>query len=160
MNEIRTETHPESRSVLNRLLHQVQYSMANYLLYAAPWVPPGRQHAWDQVRRIAEEQCANAVRIGRFLVRRYGYAESGVFPREFTRWSDVSLGHLMPHLVEHQRALVAHIERHLWTLGRDVEARRLVAGVLENEKNHLDILRGLIPAPARTDVRPAERKAA
>jgi len=146
MNDVRTETHPESQPVLTRLLHREQYSLANYLLYAPPWVPPGREHAWEEVRRIAEAQLANAVRIGRLLVRRHGYAEPGLFPVEFTRDNDVSLDYLVPRLVEHQQSLVADIERALGELGRDEEARRMVQTVLDGERKHLDALLALAPA--------------
>lgn len=146
MNDVRTETHPESQPVLTRLLHREQYSLANYLLYAPPWVPPGRERAWEEVRRIAEAQLANAVRIGRLLVRRHGYAEPGLFPVEFTQDNDVSLDYLVPRLVEHQQSLVADIERALGELGRDEEARRMVQTVLDGERKHLDALLALAPA--------------
>lgn len=146
MNDVRTQTHPESQPVLTRLLHREQYSLANYLLYAPPWVPPGREHAWEEVRRIAEAQRANAVRIGRLLVRRHGYAETGLFPVEFTRDNYVSLDYLVPRLVEHQQSLVADIERALGELGRDEEARRMVQTVLDGERKHLDALLALAPA--------------
>ena len=146
MNEIRTETHTDSKPVLTRLLHREQYSLANYLLDAPPWVPPGREHAWEEVRRIAEAQRANAVRIGRLLVCRHGYAESGLFPVEFTRDNDVSLDYLVPRLVEHQQSLVADIERALGELGRDEEARRVVRTLLDAEREHLVRLLAFAPA--------------
>jgi hypothetical protein len=146
MNEVRTETHPESQRVLTRLLHREQYSLANYLLYAPPWVPPGREHAWGEVRRIAEAQLANAVRVGRLLVRRHGHAESGHFPVDFTRYNDVALDYLLRRLVEHQQSLVADIERALGELGPDEEARRVVRTALDSERKHLDALRALAPA--------------
>jgi hypothetical protein len=146
MNTVHTETHPESQRVLTRLLQREQYSLANYLRYAPPWVPPGREHAWEEVRRIAEAQCANAVHIGRLLVRRHGYTESGHFPVDFTRYNDVSLDYLLQRLVEHQQSLVADIERALGELGPDEEARRVVRTVLDGERKHLGALRALTPA--------------
>jgi hypothetical protein len=146
MNDVRTETHRASQPVLTRLLHREQCSLANYLLYAPPSVPPGRERAWEEVRRIAEAQLANAVRIGRLLVRRHGYAESGTFPVEFTRDNYVSLDYLVPRLVEHQQSLVADIERALGELGRDEEAQRVVRTVLDSERKHLDALLALAPA--------------
>jgi hypothetical protein len=160
MNEIRTETHPESKPVLNRLLALEQYSLANYLLYAPPWVPPGREHAWEQVRRIAEGQRANALQLGRLLVRRYGYAASGLFPVEFTRYNDLSLEYLVPRLIEYQGGLIDEIARCAWPLAQDEEARQLVERVLEVEKKHLDMLLGLVSAPVGKAARSAERQAA
>jgi hypothetical protein len=155
MNEVRTETHPESQPVLTRLLHREQYSLANYLLDAPPWVPPGREHAWEEVRRIAEAQLANAVRIGRLLVRRHGYAASGLFPVEFTRDNYLSLDYLVPRLVEYQESLVAQIERALAELGRDEEARRVLQTVLDGERKHLDALLSLTPPADRLPRRQA-----
>lgn len=146
MNDVHTETHPESQPVLTRLLHREEYSLANYLMYARPWVPPGREHAWEEVRRIAGAQLANAVRIGRLLIERYGYADSKYFPVAFTRYNDLSLDYLVPRLVEHQQSLLADVEQALGELGRDEEARRVVRTVLDGERKHLDALLALAPA--------------
>lgn len=147
MNQVHTTTHPESQPVLARLLHREHYSLASYLLYAPPWVPPGREHAWKEVRRIAEAQRESALRIGRLLVRRHGHAEPGLFPVDFTRHNYVSLDYLVLRLIEHQRSLIADFERALGELDRDDEARRLVHTILESERKHLDALLTLVPAP-------------
>jgi hypothetical protein len=146
MNAVRTQTHPDVTALLTQLLHREQYSLANYLRYAPPWVPPGRAHAWAEVRRIAEAQRAHAARIGRLLVQRCGGAASGLFPVEFTRYNDVSLEYLIPHLVAYQQALVADLERALGRLGDDAEARRELRTVLDGERKHRDALLTLAPA--------------
>lgn len=146
MNDVRTDTHPESQPVLTRLLHREQYSLANYLLYARPWVPPGREYAWEEVRRIAEAQLANAVRIGRLLIQRHGYADTKFFPVAFTRHNDLSLDYHVPRLVEYQQSLLPDVECALGELGRDEEARRMVQTVLDGERKHLDALLALARA--------------
>ena len=70
----------ESQPVLNRLLAIEEYSLPRYLLHAPPWACQGEEALLDLLRRIAEEQGEDAVRIGGLLVRRHGFAEASVFP--------------------------------------------------------------------------------
>ena len=70
-----------SQPILNRLLHVEEYSLANYLMQAPPWTCPGEEPQARVVRRIAEQQQADAVQIGLLLIRRYGHAESSRFQR-------------------------------------------------------------------------------
>jgi hypothetical protein len=142
-NQDRMMRHPEPRRVLNRLLAIERYSLANYLLYARPWTHPGDEPLLEALRRITTDQQAAVVRIGRLLVRRYGYAESGQFPLEFTAYDDVALDYLVQRLIEHERRMIDDVARCAEQLAGDPEARQLAEEVLGSERRHLALLCGL-----------------
>jgi len=140
--------HRKSRKVLNRLLALEQYSLANFLLYAPPWTTPDEEPLVETVRRIAADQQENATRIGQLLFDRYGYAESGQFPFEFTAYDDLALDYLLQPLLDHQRRLVEEVARCVEQLADDPEAKQLAEEVLASEKRHLEQLKRL-PVPAQ-----------
>src|SRR5262249_51271737 len=132
----RSAKHPESQGVLNRLLKIEEYSLANYLLYTPPWTCPGEEPLLDVVRRIAADQQTGAAQIGRLLVRRYGYAESGQFPVQFTAYNDLALDYLTHLLIEHEGLLIDEIVRCAGQLADDPEAKQLAEEVLASERRH------------------------
>jgi hypothetical protein len=146
-NPARGNGRPESRRVLNRLLAIEYYSLANYLLYAPPWKRPGDEPLLDVVRRIAAEQQAAAVRIGRLLVRRYGYVETDQFPMEFAAYDDLALDFLARRLIEHERQMIDEIAHCVEQLADDPEAKQLAEEILAGEKRRLEMLTRL-PLPA------------
>jgi hypothetical protein len=108
-----------------------------------PWTCPEEEPLVTVVRRIAEQQQADAVRIGRLFVRRYGSAESSQFPLQFVEYNDLAVDYLVGRLIEQERQMSDEIERCAEQLTGDPEAKRLAEEVLANEKRHLDTLGGL-----------------
>jgi hypothetical protein len=139
----RKRVHPESRDTLNRLLAITQYSLASYLVYAPPWTCRGEGPLLEATRLIAVGQRAETVRVGRLLVRRYDYAESGRFPTRFTEYNDLSLDYLAQRLGEQERLMIDEIGRCAAQLAGDPEAKRIADEVLAREKRHLNLLTGL-----------------
>jgi len=143
----RRNTHPESQGALNRLLELQRYSLASYLLRAPPWTHRGDGPLVEAIRRVGAGQQAEAVRVGRLLVRRYGYAESGLFPTPFAGYDDLAAGYLARRLVEHGRLMIDEVARCAGQLAGDPEARRLAEEALAREKENLALLSRLaLPA--------------
>jgi hypothetical protein len=110
-------------------------------------VPPGHEQAWDEIRRIAEAQRANADRISELLIRHRAYeVGSKPFPVEFTSYNDLSLEFLLQPLIDYERFLISNLEQSLGILDADEEGRLLVQRILGSERNHLDRLLRLIAA--------------
>jgi len=98
------------------------------------------------LRRIARDHQNDGVQIGRLLVRRYGYAESGQFPMEFADYNDLGLGYLVQRLIEHECQMINEITHCAKQLTGDAEAKQLAQEILASEKVHLDLLTHL-PLP-------------
>jgi hypothetical protein len=130
----------EVQRTLNRVLALERYSLASYLLYAPPWACSGSGSLLKAVGRIAADQQAEAGRLGRFLVRRYGYAELGQFPTQFTGYNDLAPDYLQQRLIEQQRLMIAELARCAEQLAGDPDAKRLAEEALAGEKLHLDLL--------------------
>src|SRR5690242_20275948 len=135
-NQDSNTIHPESQRALNRLLAITQYSLASYLVYAPSWTCRGEEPLLEAARRVAAGQRAEAVRIGRLLVRRYDYADSGRFPTRFTEYNDLALDYLAGRLIEHERQLIDEVGRCAEQLAGDPEAKRLAEEVLAGETGH------------------------
>lgn len=144
-NQDRVTVHPESRRALNRLLTITQYSLANYLVHAPSWTCRGEELMLETTRRVAAGQQAEAMRVGRLLVHRYGYTDLGHFPTRFPEYNDLSLDYLVQRLIEHERLMIDEIGRCAQQLAGDPEAKRLAEEVLAGEKQHLGLLTGLAP---------------
>jgi rubrerythrin len=136
---------PESMPVLNHLLALQQYSLANYLLYANPWAPPGGERLLEAVRQIAADHEVQAGRIGRLIVSRRDAIAPGRFPMRFTAYNDLALDYLARRLLEQEREMVDEAGRCVARLDDDPEARRLAEDVLASEKRHVKMLTGLLP---------------
>lgn len=140
----RKAVYPESQLALNRLLSITQYSLASYLLGSPPWTSRGAEPLVEAACRIAQDQQAQAMRVGRLLVRRHGYAESGQFPTQFTEYNDLALDYLALRLIEHERVLIDEVVRCGEQLAGDPEAKQLAEEVLAGERRHLSLLTRLV----------------
>jgi hypothetical protein len=143
--------HAGSQGALNRLLAITRYSLASYLAYAPSWACRGEEPGLEAARRVAAGQQAETVRVGRLLVRRHGYAESGRFPMQFAGYNDLALDYLVQRLIEHERLMIDEIGRCAEQLAGDPEAEGMAEEVLAGERRHLGLLTRLVPqggAPA------------
>ena len=144
---------PGSQRVLNRLLALEQYSLANYLLQASPWVRHGDEPLFETVRSIAADQEVAAARIAAILVQRHGYAESSQFPTRFPAYNYLAMNYLA-------RKLIDEIARCVEQLDGDPEAKQLAEEVLASEKHHLGLLTRLAPPAARSEASHTEARQA
>jgi len=137
----------DSQTILNRLLVIEWYSLARYLMGASPWTCLEEASLLEVLRHMASDQQNEGVRIGRLLVRRYGYTESGQYPLEFMEYNDLAVDYLVQRLIEHESRMIDEITQCVQQLSGDAEAKQLAQEVLAREKIHLEQLTHL-PFPA------------
>jgi hypothetical protein len=142
-----------SATVLQRVLRRESRSFLQYVGEAFPWTTADEREALDQLRRLIESEGRMLAALGQFLVRqRYGLPYLGTFPDSFTSMNFISLDHLLPLLVEHQRQGIEDLDRDL----RELEypgAREQAECLLELKRRHLADLEKLAAAHPETAVR-------
>jgi hypothetical protein len=134
--------------VLNELLAELDCSLARYLSYARPRVPPPNMLLESLVRRLSYEHEMFASSIARLIYDRRGTVNSCAFPMDFTSYNDLSLEYLAPRLLEHERALIATAEECAERLHDDPEARRVVRKIVVSLRRYAALLAELL-APIR-----------
>jgi len=145
------ETTPEvSRTVfvLNKILALQQYSLANYLVDAHPWLHYGDEKLVQIVRAIAEDQQRYFEQLGRWIVDHDGTILPGHYPLRFTAYNDVSLEYLWDRLIEDERHIVEQLEQLVPQLAGTGEPYELALQILGSEKAHLENLLEVAPASA------------
>ncbi len=128
-------------SIFNRLFALEQYSLANYLMDAHPWVHDGDQRLVQTVQAIARDQQFYAEQLGRWIVEHEASVAPACYPMRFTAYNDVSIEFLMNRLLDEQKHLVEEIERLVPELEDTEEPYELAQQILGSEKAHLENLR-------------------
>lgn len=139
---------------LNRLLAIHCKSFPQYLQWARPHVPAGRQEEMEAIRGIALDQDALADRISRMIVDADALPRTGEFPMEFTDVHDLDIDYLLRAAVGYQEQDVKAIERLVERLETAPAARAIAEEALGMAKGHRDALRELAkprPADDRTE---------
>ena len=140
---------PRSIEILNQILQIEEYSLANYLMDARPWMRDGDEPLAATIARLYEDRLESAKKISHLIVDRDGYIQPGSYPLDYTGLNDVSLDYLYPLLVDQQERIVARLEELTEQLRNDPEAYALAQEILGNERGHLENLREISqPAPA------------
>ena len=81
---------PDTINVLNRVLEILERSFPQYLLYARPYVPPGRENIMQTIEQIVAGQDALAERVSQHVFESGGLPDHGDFPIEFTDTHDLA----------------------------------------------------------------------
>lgn len=140
----RNINHKNSVAILNELFAKLDCSLARYLMYARPWAPRRNMLLDAVLRRLSFEHEVFAKRIARLIYDRRGAIRSCVFPMGFTSFNDLSLEHLAPQVLEHERALLALAEESAQLLGGDPEARRVVGKIVVSLGRYVGLLAELL----------------
>jgi hypothetical protein len=139
---------PQDAAVLEGIIRREGRSLLQYVSEAFPWVSAGTDGALTELRRLTAEERDAVGALTRFLARRrHTVPYLGAYPMAFTTMNYVSLGHLLPRLLEHQRRALAALEADRQAL-TDAEARAEVDKVLEMKRKHLQTLEALADTPA------------
>lgn len=125
--------------LLQDILGREKLSLLQYVRAAYPWTTSTERELLGKLdKMIVQEQAAGA-RLARYLMRqRLALPFLGNYP-DFTGINFLSLDHVVPLLIEHQRKAIAQLERDLTCL-YDVEVRALVQAILDLKKDHLQQL--------------------
>lgn len=134
---------PDTIDILNRVLVLVSRSFPQYLRYAKPYIPPGREDVLETIREIVTAQDRLAERIGRYISDSGGLPDDGRFPIEFTDTHDLAIDFLLREAIGCQKEDVANLQQCVEALRVAPAAESLAAEALGMAKGHLQSLEEL-----------------
>ncbi len=132
--------------ILNRVLVLLTRSFPQYLRWARPYIPTGRENVTDTLDQIVAIQNALADRIGQYIFESGGLPDQGRFPIEFTDTHDLAIDFLIREAIGYQKDDIANIEECVEALRLAPAAQALAAEALGLAKGNLESLEEL---PAR-----------
>jgi hypothetical protein len=143
-------TSPDTIAVLNRVLVVLQRSFSQYLRYARPYIPPGRESVMHTIDEIVTCQDSLAQRIEEFIHESGGSPEPGRFPIEFTDTHDLAIDYLIREAIGYQKEDIASLEKCVEQLRLSPAAQSLASEALGMAKGHLESLEELPVQPGAT----------
>jgi hypothetical protein len=142
-------------NVLNRVLEILERSFPQYMLYARPYVPPGRENIMQTIEQIVAGQDALAERVSQHVFESSGLPDHGDFPIEFTDTHDLGIAFLLQEAIDCTKQSVGDLEQSVDSLRLAPAAQFLASEALGMTKGHLELLQklatgGATPAKAGT----------
>jgi hypothetical protein len=132
---------PDSISILNRVLAILERSFPQYLRYARPYVPAGRENVMQTIEQIAAGADALAERVTQQVFQSGRLADHGDFPIEFTDTHDLSIDYLLQEAIDCVTQDVADLEECSNALRSEPAAQSLAAEALGLVMGHLELLK-------------------
>jgi hypothetical protein len=129
--------------ILNRVLVQLERSFPQYLRYARPYIPPGREQVLETVHEIVIGQDALAERVSQHVFECGGLPDHGKFPIEFTDTHDLEIDFLILEAIGYQQQDIEILEACVDMLRLSPAAQSLAAEALGMAKGHLESLQEL-----------------
>ena len=134
----------QNQKILLQLYGMLHCSFARYLSYARPWSRRPYTLLMAISRKLADDHQHYANEIAHLLASRRQLSSPPTFPTEFTYFNDVSLEHLAPVLMQHQRILIGVTSAATGVLAADQEAKRILALLLASLRQYGDLLEELL----------------
>jgi hypothetical protein len=135
---------------LNRVLELLQRSFPQYLRYARPYIPAGRQNVMDSIEEITNCQDSLAARVTQYIMESGGTPNPGKFAIEFTDTHDLEIDFLIQEAIAYQKEDIASLETCVNQLRLAPAAQSLAAEALGLAKGHLESLEELLAHPGAT----------
>jgi hypothetical protein len=136
----------KTAALLQAIIRREGRSLLQYVSEAFPWITAKERDALARLQEITAQERDGVTRLAEFLIRcRIPPPYLGAYPMDFTTINYVSLDHLLPLLVTHQRRDIADLERDLNQI-TDAEARTEVQAILDAKRQHLQSLESLAAA--------------
>jgi hypothetical protein len=134
---------PETIDVLNQVLEILQRSFPQYMRYARPYIPPGRENVMQTIHEIAAGQDALAERVSQTVFESGGTPDPGDFAIEFTDTHDLAVDYLVQQAIDYQQQDIAELGQCVEGLRLAPLAQSLAAEALGMAKGHLESLKEL-----------------
>jgi hypothetical protein len=134
--------------VLNRVLAILERSFPQYMSYARPYVPAGRENMMRTIQDIVEGQDALANRISQQVLESGGLPDHGDFPVEFTDTHDLDIDFLVAEAKDCLKDDIVNLADCVEALRSAPLAESLAAEALGMTKGHLELLESLAIDPA------------
>ena len=131
---------PDTINVLNRVLEILEHSFPQYLRYARPYVPPGRENIMQTIEQIVAGQDALAERVSQHIFESSGLPDHGDFPIEYTDTHDLSIDFLLQEAIDCVKQDVADLEECVEAVRLAPAAQSLASEALGMTKGHLELL--------------------
>jgi hypothetical protein len=127
-------------ALLHDILRRESRSLLQYISEAFPWTSAREQDALARIQGlVAEEQEGAAKLMGLLRKKRVNPPYLGAYPMTFTNLNYVSLGHLLPLLIEYHKERIADLETYLSRIA-DADACTVVRHILDYKRRHLQTL--------------------
>lgn len=134
---------PDTINVLNRVLSILERSFPQYMCYARPYVPQGRENIMQMIEQIVAGEDALAERASRYIFESGGLPDHGDFPIEFTDAHDLAIDFLLQEAIDCLKENVADLEQCVDALRLAPAAQSLAAEAAGMTKGHLELLERL-----------------
>jgi hypothetical protein len=133
---------------LNRVLAILQRSFPQYMRWARPFIPPGRENIMQSIEIIAAGQDLLAERVSQQVFEAGGLPDRGDFPIEFTDTHDLDIDFLVAEAIDCLKQDIAELEQCVDALRLAPTAQSLASEALGLTKGHLELLEKLPLDPA------------
>jgi bacterioferritin (cytochrome b1) len=127
-------------TVLNRVLEILERSFPQYMRWARPYIPPGREGIMQTINEIVTGQDALAERVSQHIFESSGLPDHGDFPVEFTDTHDLSIDFLLQEAIDCTRQDISDLEQCVDALRSAPTAQFLASEALGMTKGHLELL--------------------
>lgn len=138
---------PETIEVLNRVLTILERSFTQYMRYAKPYIPPGRENIAQSLDEITAGQNALAERVSHTISEAGGLPDNGKFPIEYTDSHDLSIDFLVQEAIDGQKQDIADLAQCVEALRLAPSAQSLASEALGMAKGNLEKLEELARQP-------------
>lgn len=143
---------PDTIDVLNRVQVTLRSSFPQYLQYARPYIPPGRENVMETIAEIVAGQNALASRVSDHIFDSGALPDKGKFPIEFTDTHDLEIDFLIEEAIGYQKQDIADLAQCVDELRLAPAAQALAAEALGMAKGHLESLEELHVDPTASTV--------
>jgi hypothetical protein len=133
----------ETTDALNRVLAVLERSFPQYLQFAKPYIPPGRDDVMRTISEIVAGQDALAERVSDTVFEAGDLPDDGKFPIEFTDTHDLSIDFLINEAIECQKQDIVDLKECVDSLRLSPAAQMLAEEALGQAKGHLELLEEL-----------------
>src|SRR6185436_14273006 len=127
-------------TVLNRVLEILERSFPQYLRWARPYIPPGRENIMQTIAEIVAGQDALAERVSQHIFESSGLPDHGDFPIEFTDTHDLAIDFLLQEAIDCTKQSIGDLEQSVDSLRLAPAAQSLASEALGMTKGHLELL--------------------
>lgn len=138
---------PDTINALNHVLAILERSFPQYLRYARPYIPPGREHIMQTIDQIVAGADALAERITQQIYDSAGLPDHGEFPIEYTDTHDLAIDYLVLEAIDGLKQDVADLEECASQLRLAPAAQSLASESVGMVKGHLELLQKCAAGP-------------
>ena len=129
--------------ILNRVLVTLRKAFPQYLRWARPHVPAGRESVLETLDEIVTGQNALAERVSEQIMAAGAIPDPGDFAMEFTDTHDLDVDYLIAEAIGYQKQDIATLQQCVDALRLAPAAQSLAAEALGMAKGHLESLEEL-----------------